>query len=150
MQRPAHLANCSRPPLFYISMMIVHFSVVDMDGTPEDDLGESTLDIQMVAGLARAVNIKVYQTDGNTNGDIWAQVNDELQSILNDNVNNANTASVVSISLGTPENEIDTSDLRAIDSTLQQLTRVEHMTVFVASGDCGAFSSRVYGKLAVS
>lgn len=127
-----------------------HFSVVNVDGAPQDALGESTLDVQMVAGLARAANIKVYQTDGNTDGDIWAQVNDELQAILDDNVNNANAGSVVSISLGTAEQEIDTSDLRAIDSTLQQLTRAEHMTVFVASGDCGAFSSRVYGQLAVS
>lgn len=125
-------------------------SIVNIDGKPGEAAGESTLDIQMVAGLARSVNLVVYQTDGNTNGDIWAQVNDELQQILNDNVDKANAGSVVSISLGAAEKEITSNDMRAIDSSLQQLTRIEHMTVFVASGDCGAFTSRVYGDLSVS
>ncbi|GCE17188.1 protease pro-enzyme activation domain-containing protein [Dictyobacter kobayashii] len=40
---------------------------VNVDGHPQDTLGESTLDIQMVAGLARSANIKVYQTDGTSN-----------------------------------------------------------------------------------
>jgi kumamolisin len=127
-----------------------HLSTVNIDGKPSEAAGESTLDIQMAAGLARSANIVVYQTDGNADGDIWQQVNDMLQQIADDNVNNANAGSVVSISLGAAEQEITSQDMRAIDSSLQQLTRVEHMTVFVASGDCGAFTSRVYGKLAVS
>lgn len=127
-----------------------NFSVVNVDGKPSQALGESTLDIQMVAGLARSINIKVYQTDGNTNGDVWVNVNDELQQILDDNTNNASAGSVVSVSLGAAEGEISTDDMRAIDSSLQQLTQAEHMTVFIASGDCGAFTSRVYGNLAVS
>lgn len=127
-----------------------HLSIVNVDSAPRDALGESTLDIQMVAGLARSVNLVVYQTDGNTNGDVWANVNDELQQVLNDNTNNANNGGVVSISLGAAEQEISSDDMRAIDSSIQQLTRVEHMTVFVASGDCGAFTSRRYGDLSVS
>jgi kumamolisin len=127
-----------------------HFSVVNVDGSPSQALGESTLDIQMVAGLARSINIVVYQTDGNTNGDIWVNVNDELQQIIDNNTNNASAGSVVSISLGDAEGGISTDDIRALDSSLQQLTQAEHMTVFIASGDCGAFTSRVYGQLAVS
>jgi kumamolisin len=127
-----------------------HLSVVNIDGAPSEALGESTLDVQMIAGLARSINMVVYQTDGNTDGDIWAQVNDELQQILNDNVNNGNSGSVVSISLGAAENEMTSQDARAIDSSLQQLTRVEHMTVFVASGDCGAFTDGVFGDRTVS
>lgn len=74
---------------------------INVDGHPSDAIGESTLDIQMVAGLARSVNINVYQTDGSNNsGDIWSQVNDELQQILNDNIGGANSGNVVSISLG--------------------------------------------------
>src|SRR5204862_2318161 len=107
-------------------------------------------DVQMVAGLARSINIVLYQTDGGANDDVWIQVNDELQQILDDNANNANSGNVVSVSLGTAEGDISSDDIRAIDSTIQQLTRVEHMTVFIASGDCGAFTSRVYGRLAVS
>ncbi len=127
-----------------------HFSVVNVDGHPSDALGESTLDIQMVAGLARAANIVAYQTDGNATGDVWTNVNDMLQQIANDNVNNASSGSVVSISLGAAEQEMSGNDARAIDSSIQQLTRAEHMTVFVASGDCGAFTTRKYGDLSVS
>ncbi len=127
-----------------------NLSVVNVDGSPKDALGESTLDIQMVAGLARSVNIKLYQTDGSANDDIWTHVNDMLQRILDDNVNNANAGSVVSISLGAAEGDMTTDDVRAIDSSIQQLTRIEHMTVFIASGDCGAFASRSYGDLSVS
>ncbi|HBE28164.1 MAG TPA: hypothetical protein DDW25_04655, partial [Ktedonobacter sp.] len=117
---------------------------------PTQALGENTLDIEMVAGLARSVNIVDYETDGNANGDVWTQVNDELQQIINDNTNNASAGSVVSISLGAAEGQIDASDRVAIEKSLQQLTQVEHMTVFVASGDCGAFTDRTFHSLSVS
>ncbi|GCE11894.1 S53 family peptidase [Tengunoibacter tsumagoiensis] len=126
-------------------------TTVNVDGSPKEALGESTLDIQMVAGLARSSNIKVYQTDASDqNSDVWVNVNDELQQLLNDNVNNANSGNVVSISLGAAEGEMTTSDVKAIDSSLRQLSQVEHLAVFVASGDCGAFTSRRYGDLSVS
>ena len=82
--------------------------------------------------------------------DPWTQVNDELQRIIDDNTSNANAGSVVSISLGIDEGDISSDDVRALDSSLQQLTKVEHMTVFVASGDCGAFADETYGDLSVS
>jgi kumamolisin len=56
---------------------------------------------------------------------------------------------VVSISLGIDEPDTSSDDVRAIDSSLQQLTKVEHMTVFVASGDCGAFDDETFGDLSV-
>jgi subtilase family serine protease len=127
-----------------------HLSFINVDGGPSDAEGESTLDVQMVAGLAPAASIKVYQTDGNANDDTWVQVNDELQHILNDNTANANAGSVVSVSLGIDEADITSDDVRALDSSLQQLTQVEHMTVFVASGDCGAFADETFGDLSVS
>ena len=127
-----------------------HLSTVNVDGAPSQSLGESTLDVQMVAGLARSVNIVDYQTDGNTNGDIWVNINDMLQQILNDNTNNASAGSVVSISLGAAEDQLDSQDITAINQSIQQLTQIEHMTVFVASGDCGAFTTRQYGNLSVS
>ena len=125
-------------------------NVADIDGSPTRALGESTLDIEMVAGLARSVNIVDYETDGNANGDIWTQVNDELQQVINDNTNNASAGSVVSISLGAAENQMDSSDRVAIEKSIQILTQVEHMTVFVASGDCGAFTDRMFRSLSVS
>lgn len=127
-----------------------HLSVVNVDYNPTSAEGESTLDIQMVAGLAPAANIVVYQTDGNASDDVWTQVNDALQQIIDDNTTNANAGSVVSISLGIDEADISADDVRAIDSSLQQLTEVEHMTVLIASGDCGAFADEVYGDLSVS
>ena len=127
-----------------------HVSTINVDGHPSDALGESTLDIQMVAGLARSANIVVYQTDGNASNDVWTNVNDMLQQILDNNVNNASSGQVVSISLGAAEQEMTSNDAMAIDSSLQQLTRAEHMTVLVASGDCGAFTTRQYGQLSVS
>jgi len=127
-----------------------NLNVVNIDGQPYQALGETALDIEMVAGLARSVNIVDYQTDGNSGGDIWSQVNDELQQILNDNTGKANTGDVVSLSLGAAENEITSGDRVAIDQSLRLLTQVEHMRIFIASGDCGAFSDRIYHSLSVS
>lgn len=127
-----------------------HIAVKNIDGAPSQALGESTLDVQMVAGLARSINIVDYQTDGNSNGDVWAQVNDMLQAIIDDNTNNASAGNVVSVSLGASERDMSPNDVRAIDSSLQQLNQVEHMTVFIASGDCGAFTDGVYRSLSVS
>ncbi len=128
-----------------------HFSVTNVDGHPQEALGESTLDIEMVAGLARSVNIKVYQTDGSNNtNDVWVNVNDELQQLINDNMNNNSAGNVVSISLGAAEGDMTSQDMQALDSSFQQLTRVLHMTVFVASGDCGAFATEHYNDLSVS
>jgi kumamolisin len=125
-------------------------SVSDIDSPPTQEQGESTLDIQMVAGLARSINIVDYETDGNTPGDIWTSVNDELQQIINDNTNNASAGSVVSISLGDAEQDLTSADRTAIDQSLQVLTKAEHMTIFVASGDCGAFTNGIFRSLSVS
>jgi kumamolisin len=127
-----------------------HLSFINVDGAPSDAEGESTLDVQMVAGLAPSASINVYQTDGNADSDTWTQVNDELQQIMNANTNNASAGGVVSISLGIDEADISSDDVRALDSSLQQLTQVEHMTVFVASGDCAAFADESFGDLSVS
>lgn len=125
-------------------------SVETVDNAPTHDLGEATLDTEMVAGLARSANIVVYQTDGESSDDVWVNVNDELQQILNDNANNRDSGQVVSLSLGLAERDMTTDDRRAIDSSLQQLVQIEHMTVFVASGDCGAFADGQYKSLSVS
>jgi hypothetical protein len=63
------------------------------------------------------------------------QVNDELQRIIDTDVSKPNAGSVGSMSLGIDEGSITSDDVRAIDSSLKQLTLLENMTVFVASGD---------------
>jgi kumamolisin len=127
-----------------------HLSFVNIDGHPSDAQGESTLDIEMAAGLAPAASLVVYQTDGNADGDTWVQVNDELQRILDTNVSSPNAGRVVSINLGIDEGDITSGDVRALDRSLEQLTLLENMTVFVSSGDCGAFDDETYGDLSVS
>jgi subtilase family serine protease len=127
-----------------------HLSFVNIDGHPSDAQGESALDIEMAAGLAPAASLVVYQTDGNADGDTWVQVNDELQRILDTHVSTPNAGSVVSLSLGIDEGDITSDDVRALDRSLEQLTLLENMTVFVASGDCGAFDDETYGDLSVS
>src|SRR5579884_3948202 len=127
-----------------------HLAVYNVDGAPSDAQGESTLVIEMAAGLAPSANINLYQTDGNANGDTWTQVNDELQQIIDANTTKASAGSVVSLSLGIDEADITSDDVNALDSSLRQLTQVEHMTVFAASGDCGAFDSGTFLDLSVS
>src|SRR5207245_7892165 len=51
---------------------------------------------------------------------------------------------------GNRRGDISSNVVRALDNSLQQLTKVEHMTVFVASGDCAAFADETYGDLSVS
>jgi len=110
-----------------------------------DSPSESTLDLDMLMGLAPQASIVDYQTGLSSE----AGVNDALQQIINDNAKNVNSGSVVSISLGAPESGSTTAGIDAINSSLQQLVDVEHMTVFVATGDCAAFSSGVFGDLGV-
>ena len=40
--------------------------------------------------------------------------------------------------------------MKAVDQRLQLLNKVTHMTVYAASGDCGAFADHVFGSLSVS
>ncbi len=123
-----------------------NFQVINVDGQPTQVAGESMLDIEMIAGLAPNSTIKDYQA-GNSS---FQALNDMLQQIINDNASNANSASIVSISLGAAENGLSNDAFQALDNSFKQLTQVEHMTVFVASGDCGAFADETYGDLTVN
>ena len=121
-----------------------HLKVVDLN-TPPSPGEEATLDIEMNMGLTPAANIVDYETsDAN-----FTSINKALQEIINDNVKNTNSGSIVSISLGATESGITPGDVAAIDQNLQILTKAEHMTIFVASGDCAAFDSGTYGDLSV-
>ncbi len=125
--------------------------VVTIGDTIPNPGGETQLDVEMVAGLAPAVNMMVYQTDISQEQDAgWTKINDALTKIIDDNADNKDSASVVSISLGMAEDYMTIGDLRAVRQSLEILTKAEHMTVFVSSGDCGAFTSRVYNNLSVS
>jgi kumamolisin len=121
-----------------------HLKVVDLNTQPSPG-EEATLDIEMIMGLTPATNIVDYETsDAN-----FTSINAALQRIINDNVKNTNNGSIVSISLGATESGITQGDVAAIDQSLQILTKAEHMTILIASGDCAAFDSETYGNLSV-
>jgi subtilase family serine protease len=124
----------------------LHLSMVDGIPAPSSEPPlESTLDIDMLMGLAPQATINDYQTGlASDQG-----VNDALQQIINDNAKNVNSASVVSISLGEEENGETSAGVSAIDQSLKTLVQVEHMTVFVSTGDCAAFGAGVYNQLNV-
>jgi kumamolisin len=120
-------------------------TVTNVDGAPAQPGGESALDVEMIQGLAPYANIVDYQT-----ADPGKGVVDALQQVVDDNANDNGSGGIVSISLGGPENSDSLSDLKAEDQLLSLLTQQEHMTVFVASGDCAAFTDQIYGSLSVS
>jgi kumamolisin len=122
-----------------------NITVTNVDGEPAQPGGESALDIEMIQGLAPYANINDYQTADPERG-----VSDALQQIVDDNTNNNGSGGIVSISLGGPENADSLADLKAEDQLFTLLTEQEHMTVFVASGDCAAFTDGTYGSLSVS
>jgi kumamolisin len=131
---------------------------VNLGATAPPPGGEATLDIEMLAGLAPAVRIVDYQEDPallNTGygSDSWTAFNNALQRIIDDNAattGNTRPGSAVSISLGGSEGFMSPATMQAIDQNLRILTTAEHMTVFVATGDCGAYGDRTYGPLDVS
>ncbi|MHB8596078.1 MAG: S53 family peptidase [Ktedonobacteraceae bacterium] len=138
---------------FACSKSINNVKLVNVDSPPTfqggDNDTEATLDLEMAAGMAPAANIVMYQSDGTAGDDVWVRLNDELQQIIKDNTHNTGSGSVVSISYGVAESQITQGDALAIDHSLQLLTQGEHMTVFVSSGDCGAFADRTFGDLGV-
>jgi kumamolisin len=126
---------------------------IDVDGGPDPKNQadqnaelEALLDVEMIQAFAPAANILDYQT---TNGDgtssPWGRFNDLLRQIIKDNEKNGPDGSVVSISYGTYEGNFTEGERAAMDQSMQILTDAEHMTVFVASADCGAFDTEQYG-----
>jgi kumamolisin len=133
----------------------VALSTVNLGAASPPPGGEATLDIEMLAGLAPGARIVDYQEDPallNTGygSDSWTAFNDALQRIIDDNTDNPRPGSVVSISLGGAEGYMSQATMQAVDQNLRILTQVERMTVFVATGDCGAYGDRMYGPLDVS
>jgi kumamolisin len=133
----------------------ISLSNVNLGATAPPPGGEATLDIEMLAGLAPGVRIVDYQEDPallstGSGSDSWMAFNNALQRIIDDNVNAPRPGSAVSISLGGAEGLMSQATMQAVDQNLRILTQAERMTVFVATGDCGAYGDRMYGPLDVS
>lgn len=128
-----------------------HLNVYTIDGKAPQPGSETTLDIDMLVGMAPALTINDYQTDiSAANVDAWTRLNDALVKIIDNNTKNTHRVNIVSMSLGAPESNPTTANVQAIHKSIEYLTKVEHMTVLVATGDCAAFMSHVYNNLAVS
>lgn len=120
-----------------VGVPTTQLQVTTVGAAPQQVLGESTLDIEMVAGLSRQANIVDVQTDGNAPGDLWQHINACLQSVLAKATATGPGNSVVSISLGQPESLVSAADRQALDASFASLYNVG-VPVFVASGDSGA------------
>jgi kumamolisin len=102
--------------------------------------GEAALDLEMIAGLAPEAEMLDYQS---AQADNVGFLN-ALNKIAEDD-----QVQVVSVSYGAGEDQFDVPYMTQFDDTLE-LMAVEGMSVFISSGDCGAFTDGVFGQLVVS
>ncbi|GCE45541.1 subtilase family protein [Thermosporothrix hazakensis] len=117
----------------------------DHESSHDADYGfETVMDIEMIAGLAPDADIKVYQS--RNTGYAMANV---LNQISEDSEQDKNIQ-MVSLSWGSAEAQVVQSQIDAETEAIRTLTQVNHMSVFVISGDCGAYGSMSkYDKLDV-
>ncbi len=120
----------------------LHLSNVEVDGPlpPGSGAGEATLDLEMIAGLAPQAEILDYQTPQSDNVGFL----DALNKVAGDD-----QVQALSVSYGAGEDQFDTSFLSQLNDTLEILA-LEGISVFIASGDCAAYTDGVFGQLQVS
>ncbi|HEY7348556.1 MAG TPA: S53 family peptidase [Ktedonobacterales bacterium] len=107
---------------------------------PGSGAGEATLDLEIIAGLAPEAEILDYQSPLSDNVGFIEVLN---KIAADDQVQ------VVSVSYGAGEDQFDAAYMSQFNDTLELLA-VEGISVFIASGDCAAFTDGVFGQLAVS
>lgn len=110
---------------------------IDVDGhlASGTGQGEATLDLEMIAGLAPKATILDYQASlANTS---FAQA---LLDVFN-KVAADDKVQVLSVSYGAGESNFSTSEQDAVNRSLRNLA-AEGISVFISSGDCGAFANR--------
>ncbi len=125
-------------------------NAVDMPSSSTS--GETTLDIEAIAGMAPESNIAVYVADLQNKEpyyDYATLYSDLLQNVIDDNVESESGHNVVNLSWGQPEGYITSNYMAAVNQRIWILTYVEHMTVLTSSGDCGAFDTAQSNQLAV-
>lgn len=133
-------------------MSCVHFhgkiSVVTVNNNPpQSEGGEALLDLEMVTGLLPAANIVVYQEDPASDfSKFWVAFDDVLAQIGAD-YTKLSGPTEVSLSWGGAEDFLTVGLVNALDTQMRILTQVDHINVFAASGDCGAYDSINYPSL---
>lgn len=106
-------------------------SVVDVDGGPaanSADLGEADLDIEMTATLVPDASIVAYESPDTNTGFL-----DDVSDIVT-----ADTAKVISISLGECEGASGASSLAGSMHDMMEEAATQGQSVVVASGDQGS------------
>src|SRR5438270_4226823 len=94
------------------------------------------MDLELIAGLAPRAQILDYQADGQS-----APFAQELVDVFN-RVASDHKVQVLSVSYGTFEDAFSSSELAAVNKSLRTLA-AEGISVFISSGDCGAFTQRL-------
>jgi kumamolisin len=111
---------------------------IAIDGSvkPGPGEGEAAMDVELVAGLAPKANILVYQASTDNTSFVQAMV-DLLNRVATDH-----QVQVLSISYGTAESNFSSTEMDAINRSLRTLA-AEGISVFISSGDCGAYTLRI-------
>ena len=118
---------------------------INVDGNPASGSGqgEAIMDLELIAGLAPQAQILDYQTDGSSASFAQSMV-DVFNRVASDH-----KVQVLSVSYGTYESSFSTSEQAAVNRSLRALA-AEGISVFISSGDCGAFSQRIHNVAQVS
>jgi kumamolisin len=126
---------------------VPHIQNIQVDGkTPAGaGEGEAALDLELIAGLAPQARILDYEA-GTNNGKIsFAQaLMDVFSRVALDR-----KVQVLSVSYGSGDGTFSVSEQDAVNRSLRTLA-AEGISVFVSSGDCGAYSQRVSNIAMVS
>ncbi len=124
-----------------------HIQNIAVDGQvpPGYGEGEAAMDVELIAGLAPKSNILVYE--GNYTGSTYDSFALSLYDVFN-KVANDNKVQVLSVSYGVGEEQFSTVDMYSINGVLQNMA-AEGISVFVSSGDCGAYGLGVAGLASV-
>jgi kumamolisin len=99
--------------------------------------GEAAMDLELIAGLAPQATILDYQADTSNTSFAQAMVD------VFDRVATDHQVQILSVSYGTYESSFSTSELAAVNRSLLTLAE-EGISVFISSGDCGAFAERIH------
>ncbi len=111
---------------------------IDVDGhlAAGSGQGEAIMDLELIAGLAPKAQILDYQTDGKSASFAQSMV-DVFNRVATDH-----KVQVLSVSYGTFESAFSTSEQAAVNKSLRTLA-AEGISVFISSGDCGAYTQRL-------
>lgn len=118
---------------------------IDVDGhvAAGPGEGEAALDLELITGLAPGAQILDYQASLKNTSFAQGLV-DMFNRVASDH-----KVQVLSVSYGAGEDKFSTSEQDAVNRSLRNLA-AEGISVFISSGDCGAFSDRLKNIAVVS